>query len=153
MSEQEVQQPVFNIEKIYVKDLSLEVPHAPQVYLQRDQPEVEMELSHGATQIEDGYFEVTITITTTAKLGDKVMFLAELTQAAIFQVRNIPAADLGPVLSVVAPNILFPYARQTVSDLTQRAGFPPVMLAPINFENLYQQQQADQQQAHAETTH
>ena len=133
------QQPVFNIEKIYVKDLSLEIPHAPAIFLEREQPQIDMQLHNEATKIDEGYFEASITITVTAKLGDKTMFLAEATQAGIFQIRNVPAEDMDPVLGIGCPNILFPYARECVSDAVNRAGFPPVVLAPVNFEAIYQQ--------------
>lgn len=138
----EQQQPVFNIEKIYVKDLSLEIPHAPGIFLEREQPQIDMQLHNEATRIDEGYFEASITITVTAKLGDKTMFLAEATQAGIFQIRNVPAEDMDPVLGIGCPNILFPYVRETISDMVNRSGFPPVILSPINFEALYAQKQA-----------
>ena len=138
----EQQQPVFNIEKIYVKDLSLEIPHAPAIFLEREQPQIDMQLHNEATKIDEGYFEASITITVTAKLGDKAMFLAEATQAGIFQIRNVPAEDMDPVLGIGCPNILFPYVRETISDMVNRSGFPPVILSPINFEALYAQKQA-----------
>ncbi|MBV8048168.1 MAG: protein-export chaperone SecB [Paludibacterium sp.] len=145
MSEQqEQQQPVFSIDKIYVKDMSLEVPGAPQVFLMQAQPEIDMQLASESKQIEDGYFDCCLTVTVTAKADDKVLFLAEVAQSGIFQIRNIPAEDLDPVLGVACPNILFPYARETVSSIVNRAGFPPVLLSPINFEALYMQQRAGQ---------
>ena len=142
----EEQQPQFSIEKIYVKDLSLEVPNAPQVFLHAEQPQVEVQLGHAAQQPEPGIFEVALKVTVTAKSGDKTIFLAEAEQAALFTIRNVPEADLGPVLGVVCPNILFPYAREAISDLITRAGFPPVLLAPINFDALYQQRVAEEAQ-------
>ncbi|HZV98356.1 MAG TPA: protein-export chaperone SecB [Methylophilaceae bacterium] len=147
------QQPGFGIEKIYVKDLSLEIPHAPQIFIQREAPQVGIELSNSATMLEDGVFEVVITITVTSKIEDKTVFLVEVAQAGIFQVRNIPQENLEPIISVTCPNILFPYARQTVSDLVTRAGFPPVLLNPINFEALYAQQKQQAEDAAAATTH
>ncbi|MBP7579835.1 MULTISPECIES: protein-export chaperone SecB [Vogesella] len=147
MSEQQELQPVFSIEKIYVKDLSLEIPNAPAVFLEQEQPEIDMQLANGAQQLEDGFFESSLTITVTAKLGDKTMFLCEVSQAGIFQIRNVPAEDIDPILGVACPNILFPYARETVSNLVGRAGFPPVLLSPINFEALYMQQRAEQAEA------
>ena len=144
MSEQD-QQPAFAIEKIYVKDLSLEIPHAPAIFLEREQPEIDLQLASEATQLEEGIFQSSITVTVTAKVGEKVMFLVEATPAGIFQIRNVPTAELDPILGVTCPNILFPYVRETVSDVVNRAGFPPVILTPINFEALYaQQQQASQ---------
>lgn len=147
MSEQQELQPVFSIEKIYVKDLSLEIPNAPAIFLEQEQPEIDMQLANGAQQLEEGFFESSMTITVTAKLGDKTMFLCEVTQAGIFQIRNLPAEDIDPILGVACPNILFPYARETVSNLVGRAGFPPVLLSPINFEALYMQQRAEQAEA------
>ena len=147
MSEQQELQPVFSIEKIYVKDLSLEVPNEPQVYLEAAQPEIDMQLASEGKQIDDGFFEVALTVTVTAKLPEKTMFLCEVTEAGIFRIENVPADDIEPILGVACPNILFPYARETVSNLVNRAGFPPVLLSPINFEALYMQQRAQQAEA------
>lgn len=144
-------QPVFNMDKIYVKDLSLEIPHAPQIFLERENPQIEVQLHSSAANLDEGVFEVTVTATVTAKAGDKVMFLIEVKQAGIFTVRNLPEAEMEPVLAVMCPNILFPYLREVVSDLAVRAGFAPVMLSPINFDVLYQQQQ--QADAAKATTH
>ena len=143
MSEQDLN-PAFSIEKIYVKDLSLEVPHAPAIFLEREQPEIDLQLATAGQALEDGVFEAVITVTVTAKLGEKVMFLVEAAQAGIFQIRNVPEEDISGNLAVACPNILFPYARETVSDVVTRAGFPPVLLTPINFESLYAQQMAAQ---------
>ncbi|MDR2240829.1 MAG: protein-export chaperone SecB [Zoogloeaceae bacterium] len=140
-------QPVFTIEKIYVKDLSLEIPNAPQVFLEREQPRVEIGLQSGAKGVGDGIFEVVLTATITAKLNDKTLFLVEAAQAGVFQIRNVPEQELEPVLAIACPNILFPYARETVSDLITRAGFQPVLLAPVNFEAIYRQRLEQQQQA------
>lgn len=147
------QQPAFSIEKIYIKDLSLEVPNAPQVYLQAEQPQVEVQLAQAANQVQEGLFEVALKVTVTAKSGDKTVFLVEAEQAALFQIRNVPESEMGPVLGIVCPNILFPYARESVSDLITRAGFPPVLLAPINFEAIYQQRPADSQGPKIEIAH
>ncbi len=134
--------PVFNMDKIYVKDLSLEIPNAPQIFLDRDAPQIEVQLHTAASAVDEGVYEVTVTSTVTAKIGEKVMFLIEVKQAGIFTLRNVPEAEKTPVLAVVCPNILFPYLREVVSDVSVRAGFAPVLLSPINFEALYQQQQA-----------
>lgn len=151
---EQAQQPGFAIEKIYVKDMSLEIPNAPQVFIQRETPQVGIELSNAATMLEEGVFEVTVTVTVTSKIEDKTVFLIEVAQAGIFQIRNVPAENLEIIASVTCPNILFPYARETVSDLSVRAGFPPVLLNPINFEALYAQQKQQQaEQANGETTH
>ena len=141
--------PMFNMDKIYVKDLSLEIPNAPQIFLEREAPQIEVQLHTAASAIDEGVYEVTVTATVTAKIGDKVMFLIEVKQAGIFTVRNVPEAEKTPVLAVVCPNILFPYLREVVSDVSVRAGFAPVLLSPINFDALYQQQQAQSQAAGA----
>ena len=145
-------QPVFNIEKIYVKDLSLEIPHAPQIFLERESPQIDVQLSTQTAAIEGDVYEVLITYTVTAKIGEKVMFLIEAKQAGIFRLGNLPKEDMEPVLAVMCPNILFPYLREVVSDTAVRAGFAPILLNPINFEVLYQQQK-QQAQAAATTTH
>jgi preprotein translocase subunit SecB len=141
----EEQQPVFSIEKIYVKDLSVEVPGAPQVFLQPEQSQLEIQLEQQNNQVSDGLYEVTLTVTVTAKSGSKTLFLVEASQAGIFQIRNVGDDNLGAVLGMLCPNVLFPYARETVSDTVNRAGFPAVNLAPVNFEAIYQQRLAQQQ--------
>ncbi len=140
------EQPVFSIEKIYVKDLSIEVPNAPQIFLERETPSIEVQIQSAAKAIGDGMYEVALTVTVNAKEGEKAFFLVEVVKAGIFQIRNVPEQDLEPILAVACPNILFPYARETVSDAINRAGFPPVILAPVNFESLYQQRLMEQQQ-------
>lgn len=150
---QENTQPIFNMEKIYVKDLSLEIPHAPQIFLERENPQIDIQLLPQATSVEEGVFEVVITATVTSKIGEKVMFLVEVKQAGIFRIRNLPSGDMEAILAVMCPNILFPYLRETVSSLTVRAGFPPVLLNPINFDALYQQRKQAQADATAATTH
>lgn len=147
------QQPVFSIEKIYVRDLSLEVPNAPQVFMSKDAPQLDVQLSQGVQSLDGVLFEVTLKVTVTAKAGDKTVFLVEVAQAGIFQIRNVPQAELDPILGMVCPNVLFPYARETVSDTVNRAGFPPVLLAPVNFEALYQQRMAEQQSPKIEIAH
>ena len=142
-------QPVFSIEKLYVKDLSLEIPNAPQVFLERNAPQVDIQLHHGSKGVEDGVYETSLTVTVTAKIGDKTMFLVEATQAGIFVARNIPQQELEPVLAIACPNILFPYVREVISDVVVRAGFPPVVLSPVNFEAIYQAQREQQPQASA----
>ncbi|QEY26803.1 protein-export chaperone SecB [Neisseria zalophi] len=138
----EERQPVFSIEKLYVKDMSLEVPHAPKVFLEQGEPEVDMRVATDSQQLEEGFHEVTVTVTVTAKLeNDRVMFLNEVSQSGIFRLENIPEEDVKLLLAVACPNILFPYAREAISSTISRAGFPPVLLAPINFEAMYQQSQ------------
>lgn len=142
------EQPVFSIEKIYVKDISLESPNAPQIFLEREQPAVEVGLQSEANGLGDGVFEVVLTVTVTAKMGEKTQFLVEAAQAGIFQIRNVPDEELEPVMAIACPNILFPYVRETVSDIINRAGFQPILLAPVNFETLYRQR-LEQAQAQA----
>ena len=144
MSEAQNNQPVFSIEKVYVKDLSLEIPNAPQVFLEREAPTVDIQLHHNSTGVEDGVYETVLTVTVTAKVKDKTLFLVEAAQAGIFVARNIPAAELEAVLAIACPNILFPYVREAISDVVVRAGFPPVILSPVNFEAIYQAQRAPQ---------
>jgi preprotein translocase subunit SecB len=145
MSEQ--QQPVFNIEKIYVKDLSVELPNAPQCFLERESAQIAVQMTSAGTAIGEGTYQVVLTITVTATVGDKTQFLVEVAQAGIFIVRNVPEQDIEPIVAIACPNILFPYAREAVSDCVTRAGFPPVLLAPVNFEAIYQQRAAAQQGA------
>lgn len=136
-------QPVFSIEKVYVKDLSLEIPNAPQIFLERDAPMVDIQLHHNSTSVEEGVYETVLTVTVTAKANEKTMFLVEAAQAGIFVVRNVPAPELEAILGIACPNILFPYVREAVSDLVVRAGFPPVILSPVNFEAIYQAQRGE----------
>ena len=145
MSEAQAQPATFQIEKIYVKDLSLEIPNSPQVFMQQAQPQLEVQIDTAAAQFADGYYETTVSATVTAKAGDKTLFLAEAVQAGIFQVRNVPEADLKPLLAIACPTILFPYLRETISELVTRGGFPPVLLAPVSFEALYMQRQQQAQ--------
>lgn len=141
MSEPAQDQPVFSIEKLYVKDLSLEIPNAPQIFLERDAPQIDVQIQTEGKGVQEGIYDVVLSITVTAKLGERTMFLVEVAQAGIFQIRNVPEGDLEGILGIACPNILFPYAREVVSDAVTRAGFPPVVLNPINFEALYQQRQ------------
>jgi preprotein translocase subunit SecB len=140
-------QPGFGIEKLYVKDASIEVPNAPQIFTERTAPQVNVELGNAAQKLDEGIFEVAIKVTVTAKIGDKTAFLVEATQAGIFAIRNVPVENLEPILAVTCPNILFPYAREAVSDMVTRAGFAPVLLNPINFEALYMQQKQQAENA------
>jgi preprotein translocase subunit SecB len=140
-------QPSFQIEKVYVKDLSLEIPNAPQVFVQQAQPQLEVQLHTEGNAFAEGYYEVSVSATVTAKAGERTLFLAEAVQAGIFSVRNVPQQELDALLGIGCPTILFPYLRETISDLITRGGFPPVLLAPVSFEALYVQrmQQAQQQ--------
>lgn len=146
MSEQ--QQPVFTIEKIYVKDLSLEIPSAPLIFLEREAPEMDIKLNNQYESIDEGLYEVLLTVTVTAKLKEeKIMFLVEAQQAGIFKIQNIAEAEMQQILGIACPDIIFPYLRETISDLVVRAGFfPPVILNPVNFRALYQQKQQQSEQ-------
>ena len=137
----------FSIEKIYVKDLSLENPGAPRSFTTQEQPQIEVNLRTKGEQIDPDVYESVLTITLTAKSGDKTLFLIEASQAGVFTIRGIPQDQLQPVLAIHCPTVLFPYIRETLADAVTRAGFPPVHLAPINFEVLYQQQMAQMQSA------
>jgi len=135
----------FSIEKIYVKDLSLENPGAPQSFQMTEAPQIEIGLRTRGEQIDKDLYECVLTVTVTARTGDKTVFLVEAAQAGIFGIRGVTPDQAQPLLAVHCPNVLFPFVRETVADATMRAGFPPVQLAPINFEVLYQQQLAQMQ--------
>jgi preprotein translocase subunit SecB len=152
---QQPNQPVFSIEKLFVKDLSVEVPNAPRIYLERDTPQVEIQMNTSANPIDEGYFEVVVNVTVTAKLADKTVFLVEASQGGVFQIRNLTQEDLAPVLGITCPNILYPYAREVISDAVVRAGFAPVLLNPVNFEAIFQAQRDAnaQEKAGAGATH
>lgn len=146
MADQQTQQGAsLTIERIYIKDLSLENPGAPQSFAAQAAPQVEVSLRSRGEQLEEGVFECVLTLTVTAKTGDKTLFLVEATQAGIFKITGVPLADIQPILGIHCPTILFPYVRETIADAVSRAGFPPVHLDPINFELLYQQQLASMQ--------
>lgn len=138
--------PVFQIEKIYVKDLSLEVPGAPEVFLQADSPALEIQVRNEAAQVQEGLFEVTVTVTVTARGAEKTLFLVEVAQAGLFSARNIAMQEMEPLLAIGCPTILYPYVREAVSDLVTRAGFPSVVLAPVSFEQMYLQRRQQQAQ-------
>jgi preprotein translocase subunit SecB len=149
-------QPLFGVEKIYLKDMSLELPNAPNVFFEREAPQVEVNIHNEAAGLQqEGLFEVVLTVTVTAKIADRTVFLVEAAQAGIFQIRNVPQQDLEAVLGTLCPNTLLPYAREAVASLVQRAGFPPVTLQHMNFDLLYQQrlQQAQQEAATGAATH
>lgn len=137
-------QPIFNIEKTYVRDLSLEVPNAPQIFLEAAQPEVQVQLQTKANAVAEDVYECVVMVTVDAKVGDKTVFLVEAQQAGLFRIAGVPEADMDPILSVACPNILFPFVREVIADAVNRAGFPPVLLSPVNFEAAYQQRLAGQ---------
>jgi preprotein translocase subunit SecB len=148
MSEQ--QQPQFGIEKIYLKDLSLEIPSAPQIFLERESPQIEINVHNGAGALDQaGLYEAVLTVTVTAKLKEKTVFLVEVAQAGIFRILNLPPAELDAVLGVLCPNTLMPYAREAVASLMSRAGFPPVLLQHMNFDAAYQERLRQMQQEQA----
>ena len=134
--------PVFQIQRVYLKDLSLEQPNSPQILANPEQPSVDIQLGVGMEQVADGIVEVTVTATVTTKIEDKAVFLVEAKQAGIFEVRNLPEEQMGPIIGIACPQIIYPYLRGNVADVIQRAGFPPVHLAEINFQAMYEQQQA-----------
>jgi preprotein translocase subunit SecB len=146
---QQNNQPLFSIEKVYVKDLSLEIPNAPAAFLEREAPTVDIQLHHNSTGVDEaqGVYQTVLTVTVTAKVKDKTLFLVEAAQAGIFIMRNIPAQEMEGVLAIATPNILFPYVREVISDTVVRAGFPPVILNPVNFEAIYAAQRNPQQVA------
>ncbi len=141
--------PTFNIQRIYLKDLSLEQPNSPQVLLENAQPQVDINLTLAAEPIQEGLFEVSVTATVNTKVNDKTLFLVEAKQAGIFDIRNLPQEQLEGILGVVCPQMIYPYLRAIVSDVCTRAGFPPVLLTEVNFQAMFeaQQQARAQQQA------
>jgi len=153
MSEEQ-KQSIFGIEKVYVKDLSLEIPNAPQIFLEQGSPAINVEVHTKAEQLGEGVYEAVLTVTVTSKLEtDKVVFLVEASQAGIFRIQDVPQEDIEPLLGIACPNILYPYVREVVSDMVVRAGFPPVVLQPMNFEGIYQQQKQMQSAEQPATTH
>lgn len=138
MAEQN-QQPVFQIQRVYLKDMSLEQPNSPAIFLEQDGPSIEVAVDVGVEALAETIFESTVTITVTAKIKDKTAFLVEGKQAGIFEIANIPEEQMDPLLGIGCPNIIYPYLRANIADMITRAGFPPVHLAEINFEAFYQQ--------------
>ena len=135
--------PVFQIQRVYLKDMSLEQPNSPEILLNQEQPGVEIQLGVDAKPVADGLFEVTVTATVHTKIDDKTVFLVEAKQAGIFEIRNMQNEQLGSILGIACPQIVYHYLRSNVADIIQRAGFPPVHMAEINFQAMYEQQQAD----------
>ena len=141
------QEPVFQIQRVYLKEASLEQPNSPQILLEQDAPSVDIQLGVDATPVAEGIFEVTVTATVQSKIKDKTVFLVEVKQAGIFEIRNLPQEQIAQVLGIACPQIVYPYLRGNVSDIITRGGFPPVHLAEINFQIMYEQQQAQAAQA------
>jgi preprotein translocase subunit SecB len=142
MADNNSQEPVFQIQRVYLKDLSLEQPNSPAILLEAEQPTVDIQLGVDAQPVADGIFEVTVSATVQTKVKDKTVFLVEAKQAGIFELRNLPQDQMGPILGIACPQIVYPYLRGNVADVIQRGGFPPVHLAEINFQAMYEQQQA-----------
>jgi preprotein translocase subunit SecB len=134
--------PVFQIQRIYLKESSLEQPNSPAILLEQEQPTVDIQLGINANPVVEGIFEVTVTATVQTKVKDKTVFLVEVKQAGIFEIRNLPQEQMGAVMGIACPQIVYPYLRGNVADLIQRAGFPPVHLTEINFQAMYEQQLA-----------
>lgn len=135
------QQPVFSIQRMYLKDLSLEQPNSPQILLEQQQPQVEINLGMGAESVADGIYEVTVTATVTTKVADKTLFLVEAKQAGIFEIRRVPDEQLQGIIGIVCPQMIYPYLRAIVSDVCTRAGFPPILLTEVNFQAMFEAQQ------------
>ena len=134
--------PVFQIQRMYLKDLSLEQPNSPQILLDQQQPQVDINLGVGAEQVADGIYEVTVTATVTTKVQDKVLFLVEAKQAGIFEIRDVPQDQMQGIIGIVCPQMIYPYLRAIVSDVCTRAGFPPILLTEVNFQAMFEAQQA-----------
>jgi preprotein translocase subunit SecB len=140
----ETQDPIFQIQRVYLKEASLEQPNSPAILLEQEQPTVDIQLGVNASPVADGVYEVMVTATVQTKIKDKTVFLVEATQAGIFEIRNLPAEQMGPIMGIACPQIVYPYLRGNVADLIQRGGFPPVHLSEINFQAMYEQQQSAQ---------
>ncbi len=142
MADQQALDPVFQIQRVYLKDLSLEQPNSPAILLEQEQPTVDIQLGVDAQPVTDGIFEITVSATVQTKINDRTVFLVEAKQAGIFEIRNLPEDQMQPVLGIACPQIVYPYLRGNVADVIQRGGFPPVHLAEINFQAMFEQQQA-----------
>lgn len=151
----EQQQARFVIQKIYTKDISLETPNSPEIFRDEWKPELDLQLSNEYRRIDDDNHEIILVVTVTAKVADKVAFLVEVKQAGIFSLTGYSDQEMGPLIGSYCPNTLFPFAREVVSDIVLKGGFPQLVLAPVNFDALYMNQieKAKQQAAAKETTH
>lgn len=141
------QDPVFQIQRVYLKEASLEQPNSPGVFLEQDQPSVDIQIGVEAMPVADGVFEVAVTATVQTKVKDKTVFLVEAKQAGIFEIRNLAQEQMSQIMGIACPQIVYPYLRGNVADLIQRGGFPPVHLSEINFQAMYEQQQSDAAEA------
>ena len=145
------QEPVFQIQRVYLKEASLEQPNSPAILLEQEQPSVDIQLGVAASPVAEGVYEVSVTATVHTKIKDKTVFLVEAKQAGIFEIRNLDDEQLGQIMGIACPQIVYPYLRGNVADLVQRAGFPPVHLSEINFQAMYEQQRAESAAAPAGT--
>lgn len=141
--DQQSKDPSFSLQRTYVKDLSLEMPNAPQILLEQDTPTVEVSINVGGQRLADTVYESTVTATVTTRINDKVLYLVEATQAGIFEAANIPAEQLDPLIGIVCPTMLYPYLRANVADAINRTSLPPLHLAEVNFQGLYEQRLAE----------
>jgi preprotein translocase subunit SecB len=146
------QAPVFQIQRVYLKEASMEQPNSPAILLEQEQPSVDIQLGIEANPVAEGVFEVSVTATVHTKIKDKTVFLVEVKQAGIFEVRNLPEDQMGPIMGIACPQIVYPYLRGNVADLIQRSGFPPVHLSEINFQAMYEQQQSQVAQNSSSST-
>ncbi len=141
--------PVFNIQRMYLKDLSLEQPNSPQILTEQGQPQVDINLTLAAEPVAEGIFEVSVTATVTTKVAERTLFLIEAKQAGIFEIRNLPEEQIEGILGIVCPQMIYPYLRAVVSDVCTRAGFPPVLLTEVNFQAMFEARQQAQAEAPA----
>jgi preprotein translocase subunit SecB len=141
MAEAQEPTPIFNIQRMYLKDLSLEQPNSPQILLEQQQPAVDINLSVSAETVAEGIFEVCVTATVTTKVAERTLFLVEAKQAGIFELRNLPNDQMQAILGIACPGMVYPYLRAIVSDVCTRAGFPPVILTEVNFQAMFEAQQ------------
>jgi preprotein translocase subunit SecB len=137
-------EPEFGIQRIYLRDLSFEAPKSPQVFLEEWKPEMDMDLQTKTNSLGDDVHEVILTVTVNVKLSDEVVFIIEVQEAGIFSIKNFPEDQLRPMLGSFCPNVLYPYAREVVTDTVVRGGFPQLYLSPVNFDALFQQHEAEQ---------
>ena len=142
MAETQESTPVFNIQRLYLKDLSLEQPNSPAILLEQQPPQVDINLGISAETVAEGIFEVCVTATVTTKMQERTLFLIEAKQAGIFEIRNLPGDQMQAILGIACPGMVYPYLRAIVSDVCTRAGFPPVLLSEVNFQAMFEAQQA-----------
>jgi preprotein translocase subunit SecB len=142
----------FSIQKIFTKDISFETPNSPKIFTEKWEPTVDFNLGTNVDPLDDGLFEVSLSVTVTVKCKDTTAYLVEVTQSGIFSLAGFSDEEMGPMVGSFCPNILFPYAREVVSDIVAKGGFPQLLLAPVNFDALYSQHQQQAQQAPGSNT-